>query len=280
VASRNSNAVAVFDRNDPAGTLTQRAGAAGCLSESLVGSGCSDAFALDGAFRLALSPDGTSGYVASPGSDAISVFDRETDTSAPDTQIDSGPTGTIKTNQATFTFSGTPASDTAKIQCRIDSEPFTDCTSPMTFTGLSDGPHTAEFRAEDAAGNQDQSPATATFTVDTTPPAGKPRLAKPKIKPKSKKVRRGKKTAFKVRVKNTGDATAKNLKVCAKGPKKLVKVPKCAKPGNLAAGRSKTVKFKVNVKKRAKKGKKAKITFTAYAKGAKKKSGKATVKIR
>ena len=51
-------------------------------------------------------------------------------------------------------------------------------------------------------------------------------------------------------------------------------------PGNLAAGRSKTVKFKVKIKKRAKKGKKAKITFTAYAKGAKKKSGNATVKAR
>ena len=92
------------------------------------------------------------------------------DTTPPDTTIDSGPSGTIATDQATFTFSGTPASDTAKIQCRIDSEPFTDCTSPKTFTGLTDGPHTAEFRAEDAAGNQDPTPATRTFTVDTTPP--------------------------------------------------------------------------------------------------------------
>ena len=126
---------------------------------------------------------------------------------------------------------------------------------------------------------------TAEFTADPTPPdppppAGKPKLANLKIKPKSKKVRRGKKVTFKVKVKNTGDATAKKLKVCVKGPKKLVKVPKCRKPGKLAAGRSKTVKFKVKVKKRAKKGKKAKLTFTAYAKGAKKKSGKATVKIR
>ena len=126
---------------------------------------------------------------------------------------------------------------------------------------------------------------TAEFTADPpppdpTPPAAKPRLANLKITPKSKKVRRGKKAAFKVTVKNTGNAAAKKLKVCVKGPKKLVKVPKCLKPGNLAAGRSKTVKFKVKVKKRAKKGKKAKITFTAYAKGAKKKSGKATVKVR
>ena len=92
------------------------------------------------------------------------------DTTAPDTQINTGPSGTISSNQATFTFAGDPAADTAKIQCRIDSGPFADCTSPKTFTGLTDGSHTATFRAEDAAGNQDQTPATRTFTVDTTAP--------------------------------------------------------------------------------------------------------------
>ncbi|MBK5110985.1 MAG: PQQ-dependent sugar dehydrogenase, partial [Thermoleophilia bacterium] len=93
-----------------------------------------------------------------------------TDTTPPDTTIDSGPSGTINTDQATFTFSGSPAGDTAKIQCKIDSDPFADCTSPKTFNGLADGPHTATFRAEDGAGNQDQTPATRTFTVDTTAP--------------------------------------------------------------------------------------------------------------
>ena len=107
-----------------------------------------------------------------------------------------------------------------------------------------------------------------------------PRLANLKIKPKSKKVRRGKKTTFRVKVKNIGDATAEKLRLCARGPKKLVKLPKCRKPGKLAPGKSKTVKFKVKVKKRAKKGKKAKITFTATATGVKKKSGRATVKVR
>jgi subtilisin family serine protease len=92
------------------------------------------------------------------------------DTTPPDTTINTGPTDTINANQATFTFAGTPASDTAKIQCRIDSEPFTDCTSPKTFTGLAEGPHTFEVRASDQAGNTDQTPATRSFTVDTTPP--------------------------------------------------------------------------------------------------------------
>ena len=92
------------------------------------------------------------------------------DTTPPDTTINSGPSGTITTDEATFTFAGDPAGDTAKIQCRIDGGAFADCTSPKTFSGLSDGSHTAEFRAEDAAGNQDATPATRTFSVDTTPP--------------------------------------------------------------------------------------------------------------
>ena len=91
------------------------------------------------------------------------------DTTPPDTTINTGPTGTISTDQATFTFAGNPSGDTAKIQCRIDSQPFADCSTPKTFTALTEGPHTATFRAEDAAGNQDQTPATRTFTVDTTP---------------------------------------------------------------------------------------------------------------
>ena len=163
---------------------------------------------------------------------------------------------------------------------RLDGEGFSPCLTPKAYTNLSDGPHTFEVRATDSVGNTDPTPATRTFTVDTTPPAGKPKLASPKIKPRSKKVRRGRKVIFKVKVRNTGNAAAKKLKVCVRGPKKLVKVPKCRRLGTLAAGKSKTVKFKVKVKKRARKGKKAKLTFTVYAKGAKKKSGKATLKIR
>ena len=101
----------------------------------------------------------------SPASQAFTV-----DATPPDTTIDSGPTGTITFDEATFTFGGDPAVDIARLQCKIDAEPFADCLSPKTFTGLSDGPHTAAFRAEDAAGNQDLTPANGNFTVDTTPP--------------------------------------------------------------------------------------------------------------
>ena len=100
----------------------------------------------------------------------IKSADFTVDTTPPDTVIDSGPTGIITTDEATFTVSADPNVDIGGIQCRIDSEPFADCLSPKTFTGLAEGPHTATFRAEDVAGNQDPTPATRTFTVDTTPP--------------------------------------------------------------------------------------------------------------
>ncbi len=161
------------------------------------------------------------------------------------------------------------------------SAPGGDGFSPQIATAP-DGTATAVWRRFDGTNSIIQ--------AATRPPGGsfgapvdlslEPRLANLKIKPRSKKVRRGEKVTFKVRVKNTGDATAKKHKLCARGPKKLVKVPKCRKPGKLAAGKSKTVKFKVKVKNRAKKGKKAKITFIATAKGADKKTAKATVKIR
>lgn len=99
-----------------------------------------------------------------------------TDCTPPDTVIDSGPAqgATITTDEATFSFRGDPAGDTAKFGCKLDSEPFADCSSPKTFSSLADGSHTVSFRAEDATGNQDPTPATRTFTVDTAPPPPPP----------------------------------------------------------------------------------------------------------
>ena len=97
------------------------------------------------------------------------------DTTAPDTRLDSASDGNgapfaggaiIATDSATFTFSGDPAADTAKLQCAGDGGPFVDCgSSPLTLTGLSNGPHTVFFRAVDAVGNEDLTPAQISFTV-------------------------------------------------------------------------------------------------------------------
>jgi hypothetical protein len=95
------------------------------------------------------------------------------DTTPPDTTILSGPTGTVATADASFTFSSSEPGST--FECNVDGAPFTGCTSPASYTGLSNASHIFSVRATDAAGNVDQSPATGNWTVnvppgDTTPP--------------------------------------------------------------------------------------------------------------
>jgi hypothetical protein len=55
-------------------------------------------------------------------------------------------------------------------ECSIDGSTFTDCTSPAQFSNLADGAHILEARSTDNSGNEDQSPASFTWTVDTVPP--------------------------------------------------------------------------------------------------------------
>ena len=103
------------------------------------------------------------------------TFSWTVDTTAPQTQIDSNPTAVTTSTSANFSFSGsdTGGSGVASYECRIDStEPsaWTSCTSPKTYTSLADGAHKFEVRASDQAGNADQSPATFSWTIDTTAP--------------------------------------------------------------------------------------------------------------
>ena len=90
------------------------------------------------------------------------------DTTAPDTTITAGPSGTTNDSTPTFSFTSTEAGST--FACRIDAGAWVACTSPFTTAALGDGAHTFEVRATDVAGNTDASPASRSFTVDTTAP--------------------------------------------------------------------------------------------------------------
>jgi hypothetical protein len=92
----------------------------------------------------------------------------DSDTTAPQTTITAGPTGTIADSTPSFQFSSSEAGST--FECRVDSGAFASCSSPHTTAALSDGAHTFEVRAIDGAGNTDPTPASRTFTVDATPP--------------------------------------------------------------------------------------------------------------
>jgi hypothetical protein len=91
-------------------------------------------------------------------------------TEPPETTITSRPIGTIATDSATFAFISTgPGS----FQCRLDSSApagWSPCSSPQSYPSLAEGGHTFEVRALDEGGNLDQTPAVATFAVDTQPP--------------------------------------------------------------------------------------------------------------
>jgi hypothetical protein len=94
------------------------------------------------------------------------------DTTPPNTSIDSGPPATTASTSAGFRFSSSEAN--SSFQCSLDSRPWGDCASPTSFSALAVGTHTFSTRATDAAGNTDASPASLTWTVeataDTTPP--------------------------------------------------------------------------------------------------------------
>jgi CSLREA domain-containing protein len=112
------------------------------------------------------------------------------DTQAPDTTIDSGPSGPTNSAGPSFGFDSSEAN--SSFECRLDSAQPADwqaCTSPRAYAGLADGAHTFEVRATDPVDNTDQSPATSNFTVDTVAPKTTiTKKPKAKIKTAKKKV--------------------------------------------------------------------------------------------
>lgn len=90
------------------------------------------------------------------------------DANAPDTALDATPPGLSNNSSPTFSFSSPDA--TATFECKLDDAAFASCSSPFTANPLADGSHTFSVRAIDAAGNSDPTPASVTFTIDTTAP--------------------------------------------------------------------------------------------------------------
>ena len=88
------------------------------------------------------------------------------DTTPPNTTITGGPSGSVSSTSATFTFSSTEAGST--FQCALDGAAFGTC--PTGYTGLSQGSHTFQVRAIDGVGNTDLTPASQAWIVDTVAP--------------------------------------------------------------------------------------------------------------
>ena len=94
------------------------------------------------------------------------------DAVAPQTTIDAHPPSLTSSRSAQLSFHGTDSgSGVAGYECSLDGAAYASCANPVSYSGLADGPHSFGVRAIDNVGNVDASPATASWTVDATPPA-------------------------------------------------------------------------------------------------------------
>jgi hypothetical protein len=86
----------------------------------------------------------------------------------PSTSFSSGPPAVTRARSATFAFAS--PDDHATFECRLDDGAWSGCSSPISYTGLSGGTHTAYVRAT-AEGRVNPTPTGRSWTVDlTTPP--------------------------------------------------------------------------------------------------------------
>ena len=123
--------------------------------------GSAAAFASPG-FSVTVADDSSTTYKAvatySGGVSTCSAgFTYVEDSTPPNTTIDSGPSGLTNNASPSFSFSSSQAG--SSFECKLDTGSFAACTSPKSYSGLTDGAHSVEVRATDAAGNVDASPA-------------------------------------------------------------------------------------------------------------------------
>ncbi|HWI96588.1 MAG TPA: hypothetical protein VNS60_11030 [Solirubrobacterales bacterium] len=97
-----------------------------------------------------------------------SPISEQTCAGAPNTAIDDKPALRSNSSSAEFTYEAPTATS---YQCKLDAAAFGACPigGPVEYTGLADGSHTFQVRGVNASG-PDPTPASYTWTVDTTPP--------------------------------------------------------------------------------------------------------------
>jgi hypothetical protein len=90
------------------------------------------------------------------------------DTTPPDTTITGGPTASTTQTSASFVLASNESNTTYEVS--LDGAAYAAVSSQYQVSGLADGVHSLNARAKDAARNLDTTPATFSWTVDTTAP--------------------------------------------------------------------------------------------------------------
>jgi hypothetical protein len=116
----------------------------------------------DGSHTLYVRATDLSGNVGDPVTYTWTV-----DTIAPDTTIVTSPPNPSDSSTAHFAFTSSESGEEIiTFQCKLDAAAaFAACPADYTIDGLSDGSHTLQVQAQDAAGNVDATPASYTWTV-------------------------------------------------------------------------------------------------------------------
>jgi large repetitive protein len=149
-------------------TFTSEAGARfECRVDGAAFAPCTSPFTTaslsDGTHTFAVRAIDTAGNVdATP-----ATFTWVVDAGPPNTTITSSPRQLSSDTTAEFTFE---ANEPARFECSVDGAAFSSCTSPFTTAALGEGMHNFRVRAIDLAGNVDPTPASFSWTIDTTPP--------------------------------------------------------------------------------------------------------------
>ena len=86
----------------------------------------------------------------------------------PETTITDAPADPTNDTSASFSFESNEAGST--FECQLDGGGYSACSSPQAYSGLADGEHVFHVRAIDPVGNVDPTPASHTWTVDSTAP--------------------------------------------------------------------------------------------------------------
>ena len=109
----------------------------------------------------------TSGVLVMAGDDGTRRYLRNQKyDGAPDTNLDAGPSGTVRSNTPSFTFSANRTG--ATFECKLDGGTYQPCSSPKSYADLQKGEHTFQVRSVGPNGEPDATPASRTWTVEST----------------------------------------------------------------------------------------------------------------